>query len=75
MRKRFEETQRFRTRSGDGAECYVVELTTFDGFDDAASTRWIPVNQAYRTADGEAVQLRPDGEFVVVGTGARLVRG
>lgn len=74
MKKRFEETQRFRARSPDGRECYIVELTTFGRIEAPPSPRWWPVNRVFRTAGGEPVQLRADGGFVVIATGARYER-
>lgn len=74
MKKRFEQTQRFRTKSCDGNECYIVELTTFGRIESEPDTRWLPVNRVFRTAEGKPVQLRPDGAFVVVATGARFER-
>ncbi len=74
MKKRFEQTQRFRTRSPDGGECIIVELTTFGRIDGAPAEAWLPVDRVFRTAEGKPVQLRPDGAFVVVATGARFER-
>ncbi len=74
MKKRFEQTQRIQTRSSDGSEYYIVELTTFGRIDDEAPSPWLPVDRAFRTAEGRPVQLRPDGAFVVVATGDRLER-
>lgn len=74
MKKRFEETQRFRARSGEGEECFFVELTTFGRPADSPVQAWVPVNRVFRTAEGKPAQMRPDGAFVVVSTGARFVR-
>ncbi len=74
MKKRFEETQRFRARSREGEECFFVELTTFGRSEDAPAHAWVPVNRVFRTAEGKPAQMRPDGAFVVVATGARFVR-
>ncbi len=74
MKKRVEETQRFRTRACDGAEYYVVQVTTRCRIDDEPPSPWMTVEQAYRTAHGQPVRLCEDGAFMVLGTGARLVR-